>query len=383
MEKEKSTKREKIAVMSDKVEDTNPYSRLMALQKMGIVKDYQKVKELSAIVVGVGGIGSVLAEMLVRCGFGKLILYDYDKIELANMNRLFYTPDQIGMTKVEAAKETLEKINPDPIIEAYNCDITKSLEFKDKIKTGSLKNGRVDLVVSCVDNYSARMAINRICNELNQLWMESGVSESAMSGHIQFIIPGETACFACAPPLSVAEHGEDFKVKREGVCAASLPTTMGIVAGLLAQNILKYLLNFGKTTYLQSYNALLNFFSEEELHPNEECYSCGERQREFKSGLIQSRKNELLVKLNESQDKPKVNDKDLDEFKKWGFTVDSNESEINELSKQQQEKHEVKEVIISNIHEKTNSDNKIKTEETNKSVSDLQNELEALFKKSK
>jgi tRNA A37 threonylcarbamoyladenosine dehydratase len=39
-------------------------------------------------VVGVGGVGSVAAEMLTRCGIGKLLLFDYDKVELANMNRL-------------------------------------------------------------------------------------------------------------------------------------------------------------------------------------------------------------------------------------------------------------------------------------------------------
>lgn len=51
------------------------------------------------MVVGVGGVGSVLCEMLTRCGIGKLIMYDYDKVELANMNRyiywlcrLFFTP---------------------------------------------------------------------------------------------------------------------------------------------------------------------------------------------------------------------------------------------------------------------------------------------------
>ena len=40
------------------------------------------------------------------------------------------------------------------------------------------------------------MAINQACNELGQVWMESGVSENAVSGHIQLIRPGETACFA-------------------------------------------------------------------------------------------------------------------------------------------------------------------------------------------
>ena len=54
----------------------------------------------------------------------------------------------------------------------------------------------VDVVLSCVDNFEARMAINQACNELGQVWMESGVSENAVSGHIQLIRPGETACFA-------------------------------------------------------------------------------------------------------------------------------------------------------------------------------------------
>lgn len=58
--------------------------------------------------------------MLVRCGIGKLILYDYDKVELANMNRMFFTPDQVGLSKVEAAKDTLLKINDNVEIEVFN-----------------------------------------------------------------------------------------------------------------------------------------------------------------------------------------------------------------------------------------------------------------------
>ena len=65
---------------------------------------------------------------------------------------------------------------------------------------------------------------------------------------VQVIIPGETACFACVPPLVVASGIDERTLKREGVCAASLPTTMGIVAGLLVQNTLKYLLGFGQAS---------------------------------------------------------------------------------------------------------------------------------------
>lgn len=46
---------------------------------------------------GIGGVGSVAAEMLTRCGIGRLLLYDYDKVELANMNRLFFRPDQVHL----------------------------------------------------------------------------------------------------------------------------------------------------------------------------------------------------------------------------------------------------------------------------------------------
>ena len=67
-------------VMSSEVVDSNPYSRLMALKRMGIVENYEKIRDCAVAVVGVGGVGSVAAEMLTRCGIGKLILFDYDKV---------------------------------------------------------------------------------------------------------------------------------------------------------------------------------------------------------------------------------------------------------------------------------------------------------------
>jgi len=76
----------------------NPYSRLLALKKMGIIKNYDEIRQKSVAIVGVGGIGAVSAEMLTRCGIGKLILFDYDTVELANMNRLFFRPDQVSLS---------------------------------------------------------------------------------------------------------------------------------------------------------------------------------------------------------------------------------------------------------------------------------------------
>merc|ERR1711981_1298070 len=108
--------RSKIAAMSSEVVDSNPYSRLMALKSMGIVENYEKIRDYTVAVVGVGGVGSVTAEMLTRCGVGKVILFDYDKVELANMNRLFFQPHQAGLSKVAAAAKTLEGINPDVVL---------------------------------------------------------------------------------------------------------------------------------------------------------------------------------------------------------------------------------------------------------------------------
>jgi len=47
-------------------------SRLMALQRMGVVQNYERIRQMSVAIVGVGGVGSVTAEMLTRCGIGKV-----------------------------------------------------------------------------------------------------------------------------------------------------------------------------------------------------------------------------------------------------------------------------------------------------------------------
>jgi len=316
----KQSKRSKIAEMSSEVVDSNPYSRLMALKRMGIVENYEKIREYTVAVVGVGGVGSVTAEMLTRCGIGKLIMFDYDKVELANMNRLFFQPHQAGLSKVAAAAKTLEEINPDVVFETHNYNITTVDNFDhfiSRIKEGGLKGGSVDLVLSCVDNFEARMAINKACNEIGQVWFESGVSENAVSGHIQLVKPGELACFACAPPLVVASNIDEKTLKREGVCAASLPTTMGIVAGFLVQNVLKYLLNFGTVSSYLGYNAMDDFFPKMSMKPNPDCddYHCLNNQKSFAEKEAERLKNQPNVTIEEPADEV------VHEDNEWGISL--------------------------------------------------------------
>nr|XP_039257709.1 ubiquitin-like modifier-activating enzyme 5 [Styela clava] len=314
--------RNKIDKMSSEVVDTNPYSRLMALKRMGIVENYEMIRTFAVAVVGVGGVGSVTAEMLTRCGIGKLLLFDYDKVELANMNRLFFQPHQAGLSKVKAAEDTLREINPDVEFESHNYDITTMDNFQHFMgrlqEGGKVKGHKVDVVLSCVDNFEARMTINTACNELCQKWIESGVSENAVSGHIQFIDPGVTACFACAPPLIVATHTDEKTLKREGVCAASLPTTMAVVAGLLVQNTLKFLLKFGTVSNYVAYNALLDFFPSMTMKPNTDCSDsfCRKNQEICKE----------LAKTAKPVKEKKVEKKEISTENEWGIEIVQDEN---------------------------------------------------------
>jgi len=65
----------------------------------------------------------------------QLVLFDYDNVELANMNRLFFQPHQAGQSKVEAAASTLRYINPDVEIEIHNYNITTIDHFSDFMNT--------------------------------------------------------------------------------------------------------------------------------------------------------------------------------------------------------------------------------------------------------
>ncbi|CAB1340694.1 unnamed protein product [Coregonus sp. 'balchen'] len=279
--------RPRIDKMSAEVVDSNPYSRLMALKRMGIVEDYEKIRTFTVAVVGVGGVGSVTAEMLTRCGIGKLILFDYDKVELANMNRL--------------------NINPDVQFETHNYNITTMenfAHFMDRISYGSLQEGKaVDLILSCVDNFEARMAINTACNELGQIWMESGVSENA-----------------CAPPLVVAANIDEKTLKREGVCAASLPTTMGVVAGILVQNVLKYLLKFGTVSHYLGYNAMQDFFPTMAMKANPTCDDrhCRKQQDDYKKKEAE-RPKKVVEEVVEEEVVHEEND--------WGIELVSEQTE--------------------------------------------------------
>ena len=71
-------------------------------------------------IAGAGGLGSNCASALVRCGLGNLVIADFDKVEISNLNRQFYFMNQVGIPKVEALKTNLLRIYPDVNIVIHN-----------------------------------------------------------------------------------------------------------------------------------------------------------------------------------------------------------------------------------------------------------------------
>lgn len=131
-------------------------------------------------------------------------------------------------------------------------------------------------------------------------------------------MPGETACFACAPPLVIATEEDERNIQRPGVCAASLPTTMAIVAGFLSQNVLKYLLGFGEVSPFLGYNAMSDFFPRYDMGLNTECtdLDCLRLQTHYKGNPTLAR----LPKLKEKKksEKPVAAQTSVNE---WGIEV--------------------------------------------------------------
>ncbi|WP_163407298.1 ThiF family adenylyltransferase [Flavobacterium ajazii] len=98
----------------------NNYSR----NRLYISQEEQKKLKRTSILLGGAGIGSVIAECLLRLGFEKITIIDGDVVELSNLNRQNYVENNISTAKVEAIKERLLSINKEAKITVHNCFLT-------------------------------------------------------------------------------------------------------------------------------------------------------------------------------------------------------------------------------------------------------------------
>jgi len=147
--------------------DLERYSRQIILNEIG-PEGQEKIKRVSILVVGAGGLGSSVIQYLSAAGVGKIGIVDDDKVELSNLNRqLIYRGNDLGKSKVDAAKDYISKSNPSTEIETYKIRIDEN-NLPDIIDD-------YDLIADCSDNIETRLCINDICIKYKKTWVMAAV----------------------------------------------------------------------------------------------------------------------------------------------------------------------------------------------------------------
>lgn len=152
----------------------------------------QLMEKAHVIGIGVGGAGNIY-ENLVRSGLGKLTVIDFDKIDNSNITTQGWYIDEVGMSKVEALKKRLHRINPDIVIECFQEDF---LKFNDKKIKHLLSD--CNLLMMMTDNFYAQAKGNEVSLKYKVPAIWAMMYEKARAAEIVFSIPGVTpACFRC------------------------------------------------------------------------------------------------------------------------------------------------------------------------------------------
>jgi sulfur carrier protein ThiS adenylyltransferase len=99
------------------------YFFLIKKRDMNFEEIKKHIKKFNVGIAGAGGLGSNAAVALARTGIGKIIVVDFDSIDESNLNRQYYFVDQIGMPKVEALKQNIQRINPACTVETHQLKI--------------------------------------------------------------------------------------------------------------------------------------------------------------------------------------------------------------------------------------------------------------------
>lgn len=167
----------------------NRYEKQELFRPIG--KEGQTVLQCkTAVIAGVGALGSALAHQLTRAGIGRLILIDRDVVEETNLQRqsLFNENDAKNMVpKVIAAKERLQTINSSVMIEHHFEQITG--HNIERLIKGA------DVVLDGTDNFETRYILNDVCMKNNIPYVYGGVAGS--TGTIAVFLPNKTCCLRC------------------------------------------------------------------------------------------------------------------------------------------------------------------------------------------
>ena len=205
------------------------YSRQIMLPSIGI-DGQERLLESKVLIIGLGGLGAPVAMYLAAAGVGNLVLVDFDKVDLSNLQRqIIHTTDRIDSRKVESARKTLLALNPEIHIETIDHPLNEP-ELTDRA-------AQADLVIDATDNFSSRFAINRACHA-TRTPLVSGAA-IRMEGQVSvFNGQPDGPCYHCLYP----EGGElDESCSANGVLAP----LVGIIGSIQATEAIKILTNSG------------------------------------------------------------------------------------------------------------------------------------------
>ncbi len=209
------------------------YSRQIMLPAMG-VEGQQRLLAARVLIIGLGGLGSPVAMYLAAAGVGALVLADFDRVDLSNLQRqIAHTTDRIGVSKADSARQTVLALNPD-------CRVETRPRLLDETELGA-EVGKADLVLDCSDNFTTRFGVSAAC---------VAAGKPLVSG-AAIRMEGQVAVFSGRPgdPCYHCLYGEQGEV--EETCAENgvLAPLAGIIGSIQAAEAIKVLAGIGQPLY--------------------------------------------------------------------------------------------------------------------------------------
>ena len=192
------------------------------------IKEQKKLGSSKVVVIGLGGLGGGVSEILARVGIGHLTLIDGDSFEPSNLNRQLLSQENfIGVPKAKVAKKRVNAINCEVNVDCF-IEYLDTTNMYDKIKYG-------DLVVDCLDTIETRFILQNAANKASIPIVSGAIA--GMTGQVTSIFPGDMGYKLI--------YGEDSEKQSKGV--ETVTGTLGccalFVAALQSSETLKILLN--------------------------------------------------------------------------------------------------------------------------------------------
>ncbi len=234
--------------------------------------DRENVQKAKVLVIGSGALGNEVIKNLALMGIGNLFIVDFDKVEAANLSRsvLFRETDN-HRSKAEVAAARSKAVNPDIHVQYMNGDVTTQLGL------GIIR--RMDVVIGCLDNREARLAVNRFCYWVNKTWVDGAIQE--LLGLVRVFKPGDGACYECTlTEQAIRDLSMRYScplLARQNILLGKVPTTptiASIIGAMQSQEALKVINDMpiqpGKVTH---FNGMVNDMHTTAYVPRDDCQS--------------------------------------------------------------------------------------------------------------